>query len=112
MLRDLLVLCGECLPVQYKEGVGYVFNPLKTAEEVEGINDALVSFDAHQNLESFGFHPEKVAHLPVFRTKLDTYLGIFCNELFKNAVESSRLKGLSFGEDLSNPLGTPHGTSH
>ena len=112
VFRESLSDCGEFLPVTYKEGTGYVFNPLKTAEEVDGINDELVCFDAHDNLESFQFHTEKVSVFPVFRTKLDTYLGIFCNEEFKSKVESHGLTGISFGEDISNPIGEPYGVSH
>ena len=109
-LHLLVESCGEFLPVQHQHGKGYIFNPLKTAEDVDGINQRLVTYDPYDNLESFGFHEDKLKDFVLFRTKLDTYLGIFCQEAFKNAVQANKLTGIKFGPDVSNPIGESYGT--
>ncbi|MCI0507599.1 MAG: hypothetical protein L0Z73_16015 [Gammaproteobacteria bacterium] len=111
-LHKLMEDCGEFLPVIHRDGKGYIFNPLKTAEEVEGIDGKKTVYDVNGNLESFSFHEKRVKSFMVFRTKLDTYLGIFCQEAFKRAVEDGGFTGINFGSDLSNPLGTAYRTTH
>ncbi len=112
LLHSLIDECGEFLPVYHDDGSGYVFNPLKSAEDVSGIDSERTLFDTHGNLAHFSFHDDKVKPFPIFRTALDTYLGIFCQEEFKSAVERNDLKGISFGSDLSNPIGVSYGGRH
>jgi hypothetical protein len=105
-LNNLLESCGEFLPVYHEDGKGYIFNPLMTAEDMSGIDNALTTHDTHGNLENFGFIEDKVKPAPIFRTALDSYLGIFCSAEFKEAVESLKLNGICFSKDISNPINT------
>lgn len=93
-LHKLLETSGEFLPVIHEGGTGYIFNPLKTAEDVEGV--AEIFHDVHDNLEGFRFDEERVKDLSIFKTEVDNYLGIFCNEAFKNSVENAEYKGVRF----------------
>lgn len=111
-LHPIIDAAGEFLTVHHRDGAGYIFNPLKTAEDVDGIDHAKTAHDAHGNLEHYAFHEDRVGALPVFKTKMDTYLGIFCHDAFKSAVEEGGFTGLKFGTDYSNPIGTAFGTRH
>ena len=111
-LRPIIDAAGEFLPVYHRDGVGYIFNPLRTAEEVDGIDTAKTVHDAHGNLEHYAFHEERVRALPIFKTELDTYLGIFCHDAFKTAVEEGGFPGVVFVQDYSNPIGAAFGSRH
>jgi hypothetical protein len=109
-LYRLVGSCGEFLPIVHKDGKGYLFNPLKTAEEVNGINEKLTAYDENENLTNFGFLEDNLKDIAIFRTELDAYMGIFCNEAFKDIVEKNKLTGVYFGVDVSNPTGEPFDT--
>ena len=103
---------GEFLPVRYDAAAGFVFNPLNAAEDVDGIDPSKTVHDAHGNLEHYAFHVDRVSRFPIFRTEMDTYLGIFCHDAFKDAVEAGGFTGITFGGDYSNPIGTAFGSTH
>lgn len=111
-LHAMIDDAGEFLPVRHQDGAGYLFNPLRTAEEVDGIDRAKTVHDAHGNLVHYAFHEGRVAALPIFKTAMDVYNGIFCQGAFKSAVEGSGLTGILFGPDYSNPIGTAFGGMH
>ncbi|OZG75396.1 hypothetical protein BTA51_03190 [Hahella sp. CCB-MM4] len=111
-LRNILANHGELLPIRFDHQEGYIFNPLRTSEEVSGLNRTMVTYDTNGNLTHLSFIESRVKSFPIFRTELDTYQGIFCTDEFKAAVEKERLQGISFYSDLVNPLGMPFGTSH
>lgn len=98
-VRVMLELFGECLPV---EGGGYLFNCLATAEGVNGLDRKNSIDDPYTGKSFISFHNKKVASLAIFRTAFDSFHGLFCNEAFKLAIESSDLKGVVFGQDLGN----------
>lgn len=106
----LLETCGELLPVTYKNGTGYIFNPLITAEQLGATVDKLTSHDQHGNLAHFGFVEAKLKDTAIFKTRLDTWTGIFCSDKLKRAYENAGLMGITFHPDVSNPIGEPHGT--
>ncbi len=93
-LHKPLETSGEFLPVIHEGGAGYIFNPLKIAEDVDGV--AEIFYDVHDNLEGFQFDEERVKDFPVFKTEADTYLGIFCHEAIKHGVENTGFKGVRF----------------
>lgn len=100
--HELIESAGEFLPVVHEEGSGYLFNPLKSTEEVDGV--AKIGYDVHDNLESFEFHLDRLLDFSIFRTEVDTYQGIFCWDEFKNRVEDEGFKGLKFCQNCSIPL--------
>ncbi len=110
-LEALLTPCGEYLPVTYgKAEQGYIFNPLLTAEQLNAIDEKLTTHDQHGNLEHFGFQKEKLKNTAIFKTQLDTFKGIFCNEEVKQTCEAEHLTGVRFNPDVSNPIGEAYGT--
>lgn len=108
-LGGLLECCGECLPVTFNDQKGYIFNPTGTAEQVGAVDEAAFVYDEHGNLAHFEFRESKLVSMPVFKTKLDLYKGIFCFESVKEAYEHAELTGVVFSADVSNPIGNAHG---
>jgi len=109
-MKDILSNCGEFLPVTYSEGEqGYIFNPLLTAEQLNAVNKKLTTHDQYGNLEYFGFAVDKLQDIAIFKTELDTYKGIFCNEAMKQACEEADLTGINFNPDVSTPIGEGYG---
>lgn len=110
-LKNLLEQCGEFLPVTYSIGErGYIFNPLLTAEQLDAVDEKHITHDQYGNLENFCFIEAKLVDTAVFKTQLDTYKGIFCNEQIKQACEENGLTGIYFNQDISNPIGEAYGT--
>ena len=103
-LKDVLNDYGEFLAVHHDKGEGYVFNPLVTAESVNGVDDKQTVHDKHGNLESYAFIEESVKDIAIFRTELDVYLSVYCNQVFKDTFEKAGLIGISFNKDVSNAL--------
>ena len=112
VLRPVLACAGEFLPVSHKDGRAFIFNPLITAEALRAIDASLTTYDAHDNLTHFGFLAEKLANIPLFKTELDSYKGIFCSSQIKALCEQENLTGAYFGTDVSNPIGEPYGETH
>ncbi len=103
--NNILAECGEFLPVTYDGGQGYIFNPLVSAEQHNAVDDKLLSYDQYGNLEHLGFIEERLKNVSIFKSKLDTYKGIFCFEDFMKVYEKAKLTGISFHPDLANPIG-------
>jgi len=103
-LKNELASTGEALPVTYDGGTGYIFNILAIADDSNGVDELQTGYDKHGNLSNFGFHEDVMGKVAVFRTKLDHYLGIFCNAAFKTMVEESGLTGILFRNEVANPL--------
>lgn len=111
VLKELLSNCGEFLPITYESvEQGYIFNPLLTAEQLNALDEKFTTHDPHSNLEHFGFVEEKLKDTAIFKTQLDTFKGIFCNEEVKQAYEAAHLTGVRFNPDVSNPIGEAYGT--
>lgn len=95
---------GEFLPIKSNESAsyGYIFNPLKTAEEFNAINESAVTHTTWGEVDSLGFNEEKLSNAALFRTELDSFRGIYCTEVFKQIVEKENLEGLIFSVDLDD----------
>lgn len=104
ILKDVLKNNGEFLPVIHDETKGYIFNILTIAEERGGLDEQFTKNDIYGNLESLAFIDEIMARSPIFRTKIDGYQGIFCNEAIKEIIEKNSLHGIIFQTDLSSPV--------
>lgn len=109
LLRPLLESAGEFLPVSHKYGEGFLFNPLVTAEARGAVVDSLTTYDAHGNLVHFGFAPEKLEGVSLFKTALDAYKGVFCSAKVKDLCEREQFTGVYFGVDVTNPIGDAYG---
>ena len=99
-LYPVLEDAGEFLPVFHEEGEGYLFNPLMSAEDVDGVEE--VFYDEHDNMIGYRFDEKRVKDLPIFRTEVDGYQGIFCSEAVKETVEASAFKGVRFTKHYSD----------
>lgn len=101
-LRELLKSHGEFLTVTYGDESGYLFNILTLADDVDGLDDKLSTKNEFNELQSLAFHEDKVKNLSVFRTAFDDFMGVYCNEATKQAIESAGLNGVTFSPDLGN----------
>ncbi len=101
-LRPLLSSHGEFLPITYENGKGYLFNPLRIADDVDGLNTKLSIKNEYDEMESLFFHEQVVAGFPVFKTTFDGFMGIYCHDNFKSIVDKEHLTGVTFGIDLSH----------
>ena len=111
-LGELLKNDGEFLAVQHQGGSGYLFNPLVIAEEHGALNSERTVYDPHGNLEHFEFIESALGSAVVFRTELDSFTGLFCQDNFKQAVSDTGLTGISFQPDLANFGGDTSDHSH
>ncbi|ROR98676.1 hypothetical protein EDC56_3412 [Sinobacterium caligoides] len=99
-LGELLRDCGEFLPVTVNDEVFYIFNCLRFGEEdtakchrSEGYIDTVTELAFE----------ESVSELVLFKSKLCRGQTLYCNEIFKRAVESLGLTGIAFSTDLLVP---------
>ena len=112
LLKRMLEPLGELLPVTYEGGEGFLFNPLIAAESLQAVETDKLGYDEYGNLAHFSFDSAKLAGNSLFKTKLDGFTGLYCNESFKNTVESLGLKGIQFNPDLATPSGGYRGSEH
>lgn len=102
VLNQLLCGHGEFLPVTYSDKKGYLFNSLTIAEELNALDPKLCIRNEWDEMEHLGFIEERLQNAPLFRTAFENYMGFFCSEEFKDLVEASDLKGITFSVDISN----------
>ncbi len=105
VLSPLLKNDGEFLPVTCVDGNGYMFNPLRLAEELGALNEAHCVKNEWDEVEHIAFHEDQLTSVTAFRTEFDDYLSLFCSEDLKQAVEQHQLTGVTFNASLGNPAG-------
>lgn len=93
---------GEFLPVLLEGQEGYIFNPLISAEDVGGLDQARSLRNVHGDLQALSFHESDVEQFCTFKCEFEGFGGLFCGERFKHAVETVKLRGLRFSMDLGN----------
>lgn len=101
-LDTLLAPCGEWLPVTYGNDTGYLFNVRALADDVDGLDSRLCSKNSFGELQSLGFVEDKGKSFAIFRTAYDDFMGVYCNDCFRQAVEDAGLNGVTFSADLGN----------
>lgn len=112
-LRPVIKQDGEFLPIVFEGGTGYIFNPLKVAEEFGAVDESLTSKNEFGEIQSLVVLEEKVpANTGLFKTEADNYIGLFCTDQFKEKVEESELVGVYFHPDLSDIFGGGRGADH
>ena len=99
-VKDIMKDDGEFIPVTYAEGDGYVFNPLRLAEDVNGLNEKLCIKNQWKDVENITFHEDRVKVYSVLKTKFDLCNNIFCREDVKEAIEAAKLQGVTFTPEL------------
>ena len=98
--RDLLEPHGEFLPCTHQGSAFYLFNPLTIAEDLEAAKPDSVTRKGNL-LSSIQFDENSLKGVPVFRTK-ESYVSVYCTDIFKKAVEDAQLEGLLFSENLTH----------
>ncbi|WP_062270754.1 hypothetical protein [Endozoicomonas arenosclerae] len=102
-LFTLLQDHGEFLPVEHEDGTkAYLFNPLVLAEDLQAIDQEKTCFNEWDELERIAFIQVALKETPIFRTEVDCFQGIYCQERFKQLVEDSALQGLIITDNLHN----------
>jgi len=99
-LKPIIGDDGEFLPLTYELGEAYFFNPLRVADDVDGVNQELSRKNEWGDLENLAFHESKVENWSVFRTAFNSYQTLQGNESVKNAVEQAGLNGLYITPEL------------
>jgi hypothetical protein len=111
-LHNLLKNDGEFLPVEYENGTGYMFNPLRIADTVGGLNEAHCVKNEWDDVEHIAFHEDKLDGMVAFRSEFDFFINLFCQSALKQAVEQANLKGVIFTSNLGNTSGLPTNGPH
>lgn len=101
-LHKLIEPQGEFLPVTYEGKDGYLFNVLSLAEDVDGVDKKLSTKNEFGEVQSLSFNEAKVKDFALFRTGFDGYMGIYCNDKLKAAIEENKFKGITFSNDIGN----------
>jgi hypothetical protein len=105
-LVDILSRDGEFLPIRVNGEEAYFFNPLKKAEDVDGLDKTLSIKNEWGDIEHTAFHQDRVKDFAIFKSDFDNCVSAYCREDVKEIVEEAGLKGVFFTEDLGNPLGS------
>lgn len=104
-LKDLLANDGEFLPVRMAAEEAYIFNPLRKAEDVDGLDEKLSIKNEWGDIESTAFLEERLSGFVIFKSAFDNYHSAYCQQSLKDAVEAAELCGVFFTPDLGNPFG-------
>lgn len=99
-LKPLIENDGEFLPLVYEKGEAYFFNPLRTAEEVSALDIALSRKNEWGDLENLAFYEHKLREITVFRTEYNGYYTLQGQQIVKEKIEATGLKGLYITPEL------------
>lgn len=100
-LSTLIDTDGEILPVSYDGQSGAIFNALKCAEDFNALDIKRSIKNDWGDLQSLAFIEERVDAV-LFKCQFEGFTGLFCNDVFKAAVEQAKLNGVTFSVDLGN----------
>lgn len=105
LLQAILAPWGEFLDAP-SNGTHYrVFNCRTTRPANPITSKAKLEDGVQVVLESLNFKPSQIDGAPVFKTDFDYHASLYCDEQFKDLIESHGLKGLTFRADLAtSPL--------
>ncbi len=91
---------GEFLPITVDGAPHYVFNCLNAVEADKSKSKADIDNNLWMGIKSIGFSEEAISNNLIFKTRFDRCSALYCGEEFKNLIDSSKLEGLLFMEDL------------
>lgn len=102
VLKPLIENDGEFLPLIYENGEAYFFNPLRVAEDVDGLDKALTCRNEWGDIDHLALHEEKVKDWAAFRCEYNNFNSLICQQHIKDAIENAGLTGLYITPDLAN----------
>lgn len=101
-LGDLLEPYGELLPITVRGESFYIFNCLTTVEADEQKSKVEYEGNTRLGLKHIELADDAGGTL-VFKVPLESCLTLYCNERFKDAVETFKLSGVVFDRNLLIP---------
>lgn len=99
LLADMMKPYGEFLPVQLEGETHQLFNCLMFGDEDKSSTEFEYDGDQRLGLKTLVFHAS-CDEILLFKSKSNKGLTTFCNQKFKDALESFKLKGLTFDREL------------
>lgn len=111
VLKPLIEHDGEFIPLTYENGDAYFFNPLRTAEDVDGLDETLSIKNEWLDVENLAFHEDKIKDWSIFRTAFDNYMTLQIQKPVKEAIEAAGLTGVYITSDLGRIFPEPR-TDH
>ena len=99
LLGDMLQTSGEFLPVLVGDETYYIYNCLDFGEENKDKCKHEYVDGNKFGLEYLEFE-NSASELLIYKSKLQSCLTLFCNDKFKDAVESFELTGIVFDTNL------------
>ncbi|MDF3012909.1 MAG: hypothetical protein K0Q78_1113 [Cellvibrio sp.] len=99
ILNPIISSHGEFLPITYDGNNGFIFNVLSIAEDFDGVDKKLSTKNEFGEVQSLLFNENKLKNHALFRAEFDNYLGMYCDDALKNAIEDNQLKGITFSND-------------
>ena len=113
ILSPIIGADGEFLPAIYNsDKPAYIFNPLRVAEDVDGLDVSLSKEDEFGEVAHLAFHEEKLGNWSLFRAKFNYYHTLQCRDDIKKIIEDGGLTGLYFTPDLGRIFPGERGPSH
>lgn len=100
VLKPLIENDGEFLPAIYENGEAYIFTPMNVAEDADALDTTLTRQNSWRDLENLVIREDKIHGWSIFRTKIENYRDLHCQEIIKEAVEKEQLQGLYITSDL------------
>lgn len=91
---------GEFLPVNCDGETYYIFNCLTEGKEDESKSDREVMDGVVMEVNKLVFDESDVADKLVFKSLYQGATALFCNDKFKDLVQTKGLRGITFSENL------------
>ena len=99
-LGDLLKDFGEFLPITCNGNTFHIFNCRVLAAADESKSKQIIFDGEVVGIEKIVFDDSETMGKLIFKSKYNSCLDLFCDDIFKNAVEKYALKGIEFSKDL------------
>ncbi len=100
ILRDALSAYGEFLPLTCNGESYYIFNCLTEGKVNENLSVRNVLDDVVMDVNKLSFDSDDVADKLVFKSLYQGATDLFCNDKFKDLVQTNDLRGIDFSENI------------
>lgn len=100
LLKARLANFGEFLPVKAESNNMMLFNLLTFGQEQKDMCLTKYEDGFEDGLELLTFEQDDIQSKLLFKSKLEGAQKVYCTDEFKNIIQSNKLKGLVFDEDL------------
>ncbi|KAA1165503.1 hypothetical protein [Pseudoalteromonas fuliginea] len=104
LLKARLANIGEFLPVKAEGNNMILFNLLTFGQEQKDMCLTKYEDGFEDGLELLTFEQDDIQSKLLFKSKLEGAQKVYCTDEFKNIIQSNKLKGLVFDEDLLDPF--------